>query len=103
MFSDDLKLALPAALALELEGHLGAGSETTVNRFDLPYADSAKSALECAMKEARSFGTVEVGGEHLLIGVLEAHDSAPRALFEARGIDAARARDVLLGATRTGD
>ena len=52
--SDVLRQHAPADLAAELEQRTGAGVDASPSPIDLPYARSAKDALERAMQEARA-------------------------------------------------
>jgi len=92
-----------ALLATELEASLSPDRRTPEDPFDIPYSTPAKAVIERAMLKAHDLGTEYVACEHLLFGVLGSKDSLTRAPFAARGIDAGRVHDILVGPRDEGE
>jgi ATP-dependent Clp protease ATP-binding subunit ClpC len=84
-------------LAATLQERAGVGT-TSLAIYDLPYAQASKIVFEVAVKEARALGHERVGCDHLLLGLLQAAGSLPRAIFEERGVTAEGAREVMRAA-----
>src|SRR2546425_929759 len=73
--------------------------ETTVKRGravpagpDLPYTSRAKTALECAMREARELNHSYIGTEHLLLGLLAEKTGIAAQVLNAAGVRLEHAR-----------
>ncbi len=81
-------------IVAELERRAGPGGAGTQDRFDLPYGEIAKSAIEYAMREARAHGEAFVGSAHLLIGLLQL-DGLPREVLQGSGCGVEQARAAL--------
>jgi ATP-dependent Clp protease ATP-binding subunit ClpA len=60
----------------------------------IPFTPRAKKALELTLREALAVGSRELGGEHVVLGLLRAHDGVAAQILAARGVtfEAARAR-----------
>jgi ATP-dependent Clp protease ATP-binding subunit ClpA len=60
----------------------------------VPFTPRAKKALELTLREALAVGSSELGGEHLVLGLLRAHDGVAAQILAGRGVtfEAARAR-----------
>jgi ATP-dependent Clp protease ATP-binding subunit ClpC len=83
-----------AEVIVELERRAGPGGAGTQNRFDLPYGEIAKTAIEYAMREARAHGEAFVGSAHLLIGLLQL-EGLPREVLVEHGCGVEEARAAL--------
>jgi Clp amino terminal domain, pathogenicity island component len=68
----------------------------------VPFTDWAKEALELAIREAAVLGVDYIGAEHILLGLIRAHDGVAAQLLMEQGADLNRVRlqvlQQLLGA-----
>jgi hypothetical protein len=79
---------------------LDAG-EQTGRRRKVPFAPSAKHALEGALQEAIGLAHNYIGTEHLLLAIFREPDSRAATLLGELGVDAAKVRaDVLARITK---
>jgi ATP-dependent Clp protease ATP-binding subunit ClpA len=60
----------------------------------IPFTPRAKKALELTLRESLAVGSREIGGEHVVLGLLREGDGIAAQILTARGItvEAARAR-----------
>jgi Clp amino terminal domain, pathogenicity island component len=74
----------------QLEGHVLERSSTSV---DCPLSNASKRVLAFAAKEADQLGSVPIGTEHLLLGLLRENKSTVPVLLATAGINLHSARN----------
>lgn len=69
----------------EFAGRLSSAQKLSTS-VEIPFDDHAKRALSAAAEEADRLLHNDIGGEHLLLGLLRVEDSAAAALLTKRGL-----------------
>jgi ATP-dependent Clp protease ATP-binding subunit ClpA len=64
----------------------------------MPFAPSAKRALEGALREAVARGDRDIAAQHVVLGMLRHDDPELRAVLDRAGLDAERLRELALAA-----
>lgn len=82
------------AVRQQVEALVGRGQ--TAPAGDLPFAPSAKTALEGSLREARETGHEHIGTGHLMLGLLRQPDSMAGRIVEALGVDADAVRPAIV-------
>ena len=73
------------AIRQEVKDHVGGGAIVDY-RDDLPFGEEARLALVSAAREARGFGSRQIGAEHLLLGLLHSETSLAALMLRERGL-----------------
>jgi hypothetical protein len=76
----------PARLRTEIEKIVLPGPEEVVTLGRMPQTPRAKKAIEYAIEETGCFGHVEVGPEHLLIGLLREEEGVASQVLRDLGL-----------------
>ena len=101
----DLSALLPDSVRAEMRDALVAGITDGVDRgqwkFDLPYSDEAKAALEVAHLEAKACAHAPVSSSHLLCAVL-VNDRDIRRTLGVHGVSPEAVRAALRAAPSSG-
>jgi len=84
------------ALRREIEQRRPAG-KTVSTSIDLPLSEECKRAMAFAVEEAAHMSQEQVSNQHLLIGLLREEKCFASELLRARGLDVAKAREILSG------
>jgi ATP-dependent Clp protease ATP-binding subunit ClpA len=63
----------------------------------VPFTPRAKKALELTLREAFSLGQRDLGGEHLVLGLLREGDGVAAQVLTQRGVTLAAARERVAG------
>jgi ATP-dependent Clp protease ATP-binding subunit ClpC len=81
-------------LVKEIKGHILTGPWLDTS-IEIPFSESTKRVLVCAVTEADALSHREVGPEHLLLGLLRGEDSVAAAILYGRGMRVERVRAKL--------
>jgi ATP-dependent Clp protease ATP-binding subunit ClpC len=84
------------SLQHDIEALLPPPDDVDFRSPDLPYSSHGKHALELAMSVSRSLSHGYVGGEHLLLGVIQGKQARSTPMLAERGATFERAREVLM-------
>jgi ATP-dependent Clp protease ATP-binding subunit ClpC len=79
-----------------IEETVKRGKPSSVTDPDLPYTSRAKTVLELATKETREVGDVDVGSEHLLLGLLREEKGIAAQVLQRAGLTVVTARETVL-------
>ncbi len=84
-----------SSIRKEIQEHVAGGAIVTY-RDDLPFNDESREVLLAAAREARGLSSVQIGAEHLLLGLLHS-DSLAALILRERGLRLGPVREQLAG------
>ncbi|HEU5452832.1 MAG TPA: Clp protease N-terminal domain-containing protein [Terriglobales bacterium] len=69
----------------EIRDHVSGGAIVSY-RDDLPFTDDARLVLVAAAREAKGLSSLQIGAEHLLLGLLHSEKSLAALILRERGL-----------------